>query len=146
MQFAEIFLRLGVALVSWMLIFAHALWLAALSRIGCGPDGAAMHVLLLGIAPLTVLAILMIRATRPMPDIHRILRWFGAPVLLLAPWCLASVWQVAAVSNLESVPICADIAPAAWEFYWAPVQFVLLVFMVFALLVNFRRQADAAGV
>ena len=145
MRFAEVFLRMGVALVSWMIIYAHTLWLAALSKIGCGPDGLELHALLLGISPLTALAILMTRATRPIADIHRILRWFGVPVLLLAPWCLASIWQVAGPANVESVAICTAVGPAAWEIYWAPVQFVLLVYMLSAVLLNLRRPPGAAA-
>ena len=49
MRFAEVFLRLGSALVAWMLLFTHFLWLAALHAMGCGPDGAEMHKLLLGL-------------------------------------------------------------------------------------------------
>lgn len=144
MRFAEVFLRMGVALVSWMLIYAHSLWLAALSKIGCGPDGAEMHALILGITPLTALAIVMIRATRTLPDIHQLLRWFGVPVLLLIPWCALSIWQVAGLANRAGVPICAAVERSAWESYWAPVQFVLLAALVIMLAINLRRESASA--
>ena len=140
MRFAEIFLRMGVALVSWMIIYAHALWLAALSRIGCGPDGAELHALLLGISPLTAVAIVATRSTHALADINLVLRWFGVPVLVLVPWCLGSIWQVAVLANLQGVPICASVAPTAWQSYWAPVQFALILQMIFFLAINFRRK------
>ena len=72
MRFAEIFLRLGCSLVGWMLLYTYIVWLAALHAMGCGPDGDAMHRLLLGLAPFTAAMSLLLRLTRPMPEIHRI--------------------------------------------------------------------------
>ena len=139
MRFAEVFLRLGVALVSWMIIYAHTLWLAVLSKITCGPDGSEMHALLLGIAPITAVAVLMTRATQTLADIHRLLRWFGIPVFLLVPWCLASIWQVATLVNFGNAGICASVTQSAWETWWAPIQIVLLLLLIFVLAINFRK-------
>jgi ABC-type molybdate transport system permease subunit len=79
MRPSEVFLRLGVALVAWMMLYAHVVWLAALHAMGCGPDGDELHRLLLGLAPLTCGFALLLHMTRPFADIHRILRWLGAP-------------------------------------------------------------------
>ncbi len=51
MRFAEVFLRLGSALVAWMMMYAYFLWLAAVYVVACGADGDEMHRLLLGLAP-----------------------------------------------------------------------------------------------
>ena len=55
MRFAEVFLRMGTALVAWMMLLTHFVWLAVLHVIGCGPDGDEMHRLLFGLAPFTIL-------------------------------------------------------------------------------------------
>jgi hypothetical protein len=50
MRFSDVFLRLGCALVAWMVLYAHFIWLAALGGIGCGPDGDELHKVLLALA------------------------------------------------------------------------------------------------
>ena len=52
MRFSEVFLRLGVSLVSWIVLYAYLLWLAVAGKVGCGPDGDEVFRLLLGLAPL----------------------------------------------------------------------------------------------
>lgn len=135
MQFAEVFLRLGVALVGWMVIYAHFLWLAALHAMGCGPDGDEMHKLLLGLAPFTIGLSFALRATRPFDEIHRILRWLGVPLILLTPFAIRSVWQVLQSVYVTGASICAAAAPpGTWENVWVPAQcgtLILVLFMIF---------------
>jgi hypothetical protein len=133
MRFAEVFLRLGCALVGWMLIFTYAVWLAALHAMGCGPDGDEMHALLLGLAPVAAGCAFMLRMTRPFPDIHRMLGWLGVPLLLLLPFVLRNTWAVFSRTSIEGTAICSDTDPATWQIAWAPAQ--LITVLLIALLV-----------
>jgi hypothetical protein len=145
MQFAEVFLRLGSSLVSWMILYAHFLWLAALYAIGCGPDGDEMHRLLLGLAPFTCGFAFLLRATRPFAEVHSILRWLGAPLLLLLPFAARSVWHVFQSVNIDSSAICASGAPVTWQQLWAPVQLVTLLFASYMIVRVWRSVAIDAS-
>jgi len=143
MRFAEVFLRLGSALVAWMVIYAHILWLAVLFRLSCGPDGDEMHRLLLGLAPVTVGFALALRATRPLPEIHSILRWLGVPLLLLLPFVGRSTWQVLETVNINASSVCAEAPPTTWQTLWAPVQ-ILVVAIVAAAIIGVWRNVGKA--
>jgi hypothetical protein len=139
MRFAEVFLRLGSALVAWMLLFTHFLWLAALHAMGCGPDGAEMHKLLLGLIPLTCGASLLIGVTQPFAEIHALLRWLTIPLLLLLPFALRSVWDVVQTVNIDGAGVCAGSQPAVWAQLWAPAQVITLALALFMILRGWRR-------
>ncbi len=106
MRFAEIFLRIGSALVAWMVLYAHFLWLAALRTIGCGPDGDEIYLLLLGMVPLSCGASLLLGVTRQLPEVHSMLRWLALPLLLLLPLALWSTWTVIVPVHIHGEPIC----------------------------------------
>jgi hypothetical protein len=142
MRFAEVFLRLGCALVAWMLLYTFYLWLAAAHNIGCGPDADEMHRVLLGLAPFSAIAAIALRVTRPFADTHRMMRWLGIPLLLLLPFCLLTVGSVFSVVNLNGDAICADVSPATWQLYWAPVQLIALAIATYFVL----RTWKGAGV
>lgn len=141
MRFAEVFLRLGLSLVGWMVLYAHMLWLAALFRLSCGPDGDEMHLLLLGMAPVTIGFAFALRGTRPLPEIHSILRWLGVPLLLLLPFVARSTWQVFEAVNRNAVAVCNDGPPTAWQTLWAPAQ-VLTVALVLFNIFRVWRSVD----
>ena len=140
MRFAEVFLRLGCSLVAWMLVYTYIVWLAALHVMGCGPDGDAMHKLLLWMAPLAAATTLMTRLTRPFDEIHRILSWFGLPIALLLYFALRNIGTVFADTNLAGRTICEDSIAAGWHALWAPVQLVA-VFMIAVILILVWRNA-----
>ena len=127
MRFAEVFLRLGSALVGWMLIYAHALWLAILHIVGCGPDDDAFHKLLLGISILTMGGAIAIHSTKHMPEVHGMLRWLALPLIVLLPWVAISIWEILAAVNLGDSSICSAGSPASWQIAWAPVQLMVTV-------------------
>jgi hypothetical protein len=139
LRFAEVFLRLGSGLVAWMMLYAWVLWLAALHSLACGPDGDAMYRLLLGTAPLAIGAVFMLRVTGPLQEVHAILRWLGLPLLLLIPFCLRSVWDVVAAVHLQSVGLCSELPPPAWQYLWSPLQFAVLLLVVLGLLASFCK-------
>jgi hypothetical protein len=134
MRFAEVFLRLGCALVAWMLLYTFYLWLAATHNIGCGPDADEMHRVLLGLAPFSAIAAIALRVTRPFAEIHRMMRWLGVPLLLLLPFGLRTVWSVFKAVNVNGAGICVGIDPANWQHYWAPVQLVALAVATYFVL------------
>lgn len=145
MQFAEVFLRLGSALVAWMLLYTHFLWLAALHAMGCGPDGDEMHKLLLGLVPLTCGAAVLIRITRPFDEIHRMLRWLAAPLLLLLPFALRSVADVAGMIYSGGTGPCGAGSATGWLQFWVPAQLLMLILSAWMMLHGWRDRADRSG-
>ncbi len=134
MRFADVFLRLGSALVAWMVLYAYVLWFVALNALGCGPDGDEMYRLLFGMAPIACCFAILLRATRPLSEVHSILRWLGVPLLLLSPLVFVSVWKTFDRANLESLSICSNSAAVLWERAWAPVQFLSLLLIAYMLI------------
>lgn len=127
MRFSEVFLRLGSALVAWMMLYAHFVWLAALRGIGCGPDGDELHRVLLLLVPVTIGCALLLRATRPLVEVHRILRWLGLP---LAALMLTGGYQVFVISRSVSttgLAICSTSDAAAWHQFWGGAQLLAIV-------------------
>ena len=147
MRFAEVFLRLGSSLVGWMVVYAHVLWLAVLFRLSCGPDGDEMHKLLLGMAPITIGFAFALSATRPLHEVHSMLRWLGIPLLLLMPFVARSVWQVFEAANLDAAAVCTDEPPATWQTLWAPAQVLTIALVLFNVLRMWRSvSADDSSV
>jgi len=139
------FLRLGCALVAWMMLYAHFLWLAALHALGCGPDGDEMHRVLLGLAPITCGFAFALRLTRPFKDIHRIFRWLGVPVALLLPFALRSIWGVFKQVNLESLAICSSTAATGWQPLWPAIQLITVLLVAYMVFKVWRSVMIDAG-
>ena len=142
MRFAEVFLRLGSALVAWMVIYAHMLWLAVLFRLACGPDGDEMHRLLLGLAPITIGAAVALRSTRPLEEIHSMLRWLAVPLLLLLPFIGRSIWQAVEATVVNESAFCANVPPAIWQIIWAPVQIATAALVLYLAYRVWRSVAE----
>jgi hypothetical protein len=141
MRFSEVFLRLGSALVAWMVLYAHFIWLAALGGIGCGPDGDELHRVLLALAPAAIGCALLLRVTRPLEEIHRILRWLGVP---LAALMLAGAYQVFTISRsiyATGVGICSTEEAGAWHLLWGPVQLLAIVIAAVMIVRVWRHVA-----
>ncbi len=138
MQFSEVFLRLGSALVAWMMLYAHFVWLAALRSLGCGPDGDELHRVLLLLVPVTVGFALLLRATRPLDEIHRILRWLGLP---LAALMLAGGYQVFVISRsvyVTGLAICSTNDAMAWHQWWGVAQLLAIAVSSAMIIVVWR--------
>ena len=141
MRFAEVFLRLGSALVAWMVLYAHFLWLAVLFRLGCGPDGAEMHKVLLGLAPLAVGFSFALRATRPLEEIHSMLRWLSIPLLLLTPFIVRSIWRAVDTVVVDESALCSNAPPPIWQIAWAPAQIIAVAVVLFMIFRVWRSVA-----
>ena len=146
MRFAEVFLRLGSALVAWMVIYAHFLWLAVLFRLGCGPDGDEMHRLLLGLAPVTIGVAFALRATRPINEIHSMLRWLAVPLLLLLPFIGQSIWEAIEATFVDDSAFCASAPPSVWQLAWAPAQVVTVMLVLYLAYRVWRSAASDRAV
>jgi hypothetical protein len=142
MRFAEVFLRLGSALVAWMVLYAYFLWLAAAYVIACGPDGDEMYRLLLGLVPFVCGFAFALQVTRPFAEIHSMLRWLGVPLFLLLPFTLRSVWNIFQTVNLNAAAICAEQVPPTWQIAWAPLQMITLLFALFMIVRVWRSVAQ----
>ena len=127
MRFAEVFLRLGCALVAWMVLYAHFVWLAVLGSVGCGADGDELHRVLLGLAPVTIGCAFLLHMTRPLEEIHRLLRWLALPLAALALAGAYQAYQVSRSVAATGLGICSPSAAATWHQAWGPVQLLTVV-------------------
>jgi hypothetical protein len=139
MRFSEVFLRLGCALVAWMVLYAHFVWLAVLGNIGCGPDGDELHRVLLGLAPVTIGCAFLLRMTRPLEEIQRILRWLALP---LSAFMLAGTYQVFVVSRSVYVTGLGICSAAAWHQFWGVAQSLAVVVST-AMIIRVWRDVAA---
>jgi hypothetical protein len=139
-RFAEVFLRMGVALVAWMMLFTHLVWLAVLYVTGCGPDGDELHRLLLGLVPFTCGFAVALRVTRQYPEIHAMLRWLAVPLALLVPFCLRTIWSVFVAANLQGIAICSAGEAPLWLQAWAPLQLITIAFVVYLAARTWRSK------
>ncbi len=142
MRMSEVFLRIGCSFTAWMVIYAYFIWLAVVERAGCSADGDEIFRLLLGMAPLAAGAAFLIRSTRPFPDIHRILRWLGVPLLGLLILTVPVIWEVLNQVNINAGAICNSNVRANWHAFWAPVQFAATGICVTMIWRGFRREIN----
>ena len=124
MNVAETLLRLGCALVAWMVVLAHLVWLLALRNVGCDADGDNLWRLLFGFAAFTIGFAFLLPVSRKLREVHDILRWLAVPTGLLLLLALFPVWQAFSASTLGGAPICTE--QAAWHLWWAPVQLLAM--------------------
>lgn len=127
MRFSEIFLRLGCSLVGWMVVTAYFLWLAVAGRIGCDGETGELLRLLLFAAPVATALAFLTRATQPMPEVHEMLRWIGIVQILLLPFALATVWDVAGVVYFGRESACATQTFEGPMQFWPVVQIVAVI-------------------
>ncbi|MFK7888268.1 MAG: hypothetical protein AB8G16_15510 [Gammaproteobacteria bacterium] len=138
MRFSEVFLRLGSALVAWLLLLTYFIWLGVVGSVGCGPDGDELHRLVLGLAPVAFGSAFLLRSTRPLDEVHGILRWGIALLALLLPSALLAVWSVFRTVWLDQQNICGSGTALTWEQAWPVVHVVTLAVIVFLAVKNWR--------
>ena len=67
-----------------------------------------------------------------------------AVILLLAPFCLRTVWSAFATVNLQGLSFCGAGEPPNWQQFWSPLQ-ALTVLAVLLLLARAWWQVSRAG-
>lgn len=144
MRPAELFFRLGSALVGWLVIYAHLLMIAVIPRSTCSPDNPGLWQPTLITWLLTAAAILLVRLGEPFRDTIRWLTIPLAPLWLAAAWALLPYLVSATVGGAH---VCTVLnpdfgAPAAlWHRLWAPVQTAALTVIAWAALRYWRGPA-----
>ncbi|MFK8014448.1 MAG: hypothetical protein AB8G17_03250 [Gammaproteobacteria bacterium] len=138
MQFSEVFLRLGSGLVAWLLLLTYIIWLGVVGSVGCGPDGDELHRLVLGLAPVALGSAFLLRATRPLAEVHGILRWGAVVLAILVPAALHAVWGVFRTVWLAKTSICGSGTALVWEQSWPVVHVATLVAVAFLVTKNWK--------
>ena len=141
---ADIFLRLGITLVAFMVIIGHLLWLAILPQIDCATDGAELWSALFWMSPLTLAVALLLLVSRKLPSIVQSLKFGCVPIALLLPLALYGILPTLGASTIGGQPICAEVAGYSsllWERSWAPAQ----LFLVLVITVQTWRYWRMAG-
>lgn len=142
MRFSEVFLRLGLSLVAWILLLTYFIWLGVAGRVGCGPDGDELHRLVLGMAPFALCGAFLLRATRPLTDVHAILRWGAVPLALLLPPAAIAVWRVTVTVWIAKEGICGPDSVTLWEQAWPVVQLSVIAIIVLLVALNWRKTVE----
>jgi len=123
---AEIFLRLGCALVAWLLAYAHGILLAVVPVADCSPALWRTTLLFAGLGA-------MAAALLPLGLRWRdSLRWLSVPAVPLlgyGAWVALTLWDGVGGASLCDVRSGAESAGPGepWERVWAPIQLVVSV-------------------
>jgi hypothetical protein len=139
MSLPEMLLRLGTALVAWMVLYTHLIWLATLRMIECSSDADELWRLLLGFAPITIGLSMLLTNTRVLQEVHQIIRWFAAPLVLLVPLAAIPVWTALRLTTFGGESICLINPTPWWHNLWAPAQAFTLLWIVWAVWRTWRN-------
>lgn len=142
MRLAEVLLRIGSALVAWMMLYTYFLWLALLTP-KCENGGDDLFALLTFMAVIAIGASLLLRVTRPLPEIHQILRWLGLPVCAIALLAIPRVLQTLNTRNFSNGRVSVDTVVDCAPSYWAPLQLVTVLFCIWMIFTLFRPTTRA---
>ena len=124
MSLAEVFLRVGCALVGWIVAFGHLVLVAVIPAVDCAAPGDPWLVTSATAVP----AVFAIGLLRTSDFLASGLRWLGLPLLLLAAVALRAVLPDLA-TTLGGTDPCGFVAAGElplWRRAWAPVQLLVL--------------------
>ncbi len=121
---AGLFLRLGCALVSWILAYSHAILLAVVPQADCSP---ALWRTTLLFAGLGAAAAALLPLGLPWREW---LRWISVPLIPLLLYGAWVAWTMRA--GIEGAALCETLAGVAepatgepWHRAWPPIQLVV---------------------
>jgi len=126
MSFAEVFGRLGMAIVTWLCIYAWLVWTAVLRVAECETSGDDLWAVVAGFGVLVALLSPALAMTRALPDVHVVIRNLAWPLVLLVPLAVMPLWSAWSHTTMHEQPLCQAAPGAPWHFWWAPLQSVLL--------------------
>lgn len=138
MSLAEALGRLGCAVVTWLCIYAWLIWTATLRVADCRPGGDDLWALSLGFGVLTTLLSPAIGLTRPLDELHQVIRRFGWPLVLLVPLALLPIGSAWRTSTFGGAPLCAFVGESPWHAWWAPLQTLLLALAALSICRQIR--------
>lgn len=131
MRPAEVFLRVGVTLVSWIMCYAHTLMLAVLPQTDCSETNAGLWEPTFYLAPLTVLAVWALGFGHNLRDVAR---WLTIPLILFTVLAFLGTLPYLTHTTLNAEPACSLLNPdftesfvPAWQRAWAPLQVLVLL-------------------
>lgn len=133
MRFAEIFLRLGLCLVAWMVLFGYALWIMLLPKLPCTAGETSLWLVLLYAAPMILLFSLLLPTSRALPAVHQSIRWLAPPLSLFIAFALRTIYYAFAEFTLGTSQPCG-FTSEFWSAAWAPIHAALLLFLLWQLL------------
>lgn len=150
MRAAEIMLGIAAGIGGWIILFAHALVLAAIPRTDCGGDSASLWV---GTAILGILGALGVLAAGLGLRWRASLRWVALFVLPLALYDLSWIAPALASTTLGELSLCALTAkpelavapPSRIERVWPALQVAVLIGALFQALRFWRPAEEASG-
>ena len=134
MSVIEVLLRLGCAMVAWLVIYTHFIWTGTINTVGCGTDGPEIWRLVLGFAPVAIGASFLLPVSRKLREVHKMMRWFGAPLVVLLPLAFIAIWPSIVVSTLGAQGICGEVDIPLWHRWWAPIQLLTILLIVYNVL------------
>jgi hypothetical protein len=137
MSAAELLLRLGCSLTAWLVLFAHAMWLAVLGAVGCSSDGAQPWLALLWWTPLTLLFAALLPVGLTVPGIAGALRVPALALLPLLAYAAHTPLLLLDPVTLGGQPLCG--ATAAWTGVWAPAQLLVVIALAAVVVALWRR-------
>lgn len=146
MSFAEVMARLAAALVGWMCVYAYVVWLATLRIVTCTTDGSTLWAVLLGFGCFTIPLAWLLNLTRPLEEVHALLRHLVWPLLVLAPLALLPVYSAWIGATLAGDSLCASATVDRWHAWWAPIQTALLTGIGWLVFRAIRPSATGATV
>lgn len=106
MSFAEVFARLGVAIVTWLCIYAWLVWTAVLRVAECDTSGDDLWSVVAGFGVLVNLLSPTLVLTRPLPDVHEVIRHLAWPLVVLVPLAAMPLWIAWNNTTIQGQPLC----------------------------------------
>jgi hypothetical protein len=107
-------------------VYAYVIWLATLRIVSCTTDGNTLWAVLLGFGCFTAPLAGLLNLSRPLHDVHAMLRHFVWPLLLLTMLAVIPVYTAWINSTLAGGALCLGTTFDAWHAWWAPIQTALL--------------------
>lgn len=148
MRPAEVFLRVGVTLVSWIMCYAHTLMLAVLPRTDCSEANAGLWEPTFYLAPLTLLAVWALGFGQSLRDVAR---WLTVPLMLFTVLAVLGTLPYLTHTTVNALPACALLNPEyagtvvpGWQRGWAPLQIAVLLGITWRMM-QYWRKIPTAG-
>ena len=147
MRPAELFFRLGSALVGWIVVYAYLLMVAVIPRSSCSLTNDGLWLPTLYMAVLVAVCVPLMQLGT---FLRESLRWLAAPLVLLWPLALLAVLPYVNEATVDGKHVCAVLNPSfapdsqpGWHRLWAPAQLLALAAVAWSVWRYWRTPASA---